>query len=263
MGPQRLEDYAGKYENIRLERDNGVLEVTLHTDGGELIYGMQTHVELAHVWRDLASDPETDVIIVTGTGDGFISKQDRSVELSGEPIDPLFWGGHILSEAKQAVMSQLDINVPMIGAINGPARMHPEIGILCDIVLASPNAWFQDPLHFTNGIVPGDGAHIIWPLMLGLNRARYFMLTGQKITAQEALEVGFVNEVLPQDQLMTRARELARLIQKTPPLTLRLTREVMLQNVKKLMIEGLGYGVALEGLAGTHFWPKDFPQEDD
>jgi enoyl-CoA hydratase/carnithine racemase len=60
---------------------------------------------------------------------------------------------------------------------------------LCDIVIASDTATFQDDPHFLNGIVPGDGVHIIWPLLLGPNRGRYFLLTGQKLSAQEALSL--------------------------------------------------------------------------
>ena len=81
----------------------------------------------------------------------------------------------------------LDIEVPMIAAVNGPARIHAEIPVLCDIVLASEDAVFQDLPHFINGTVARDGVHLVWPLLLGLNRGRYFLLTGQELSAQQAL----------------------------------------------------------------------------
>ena len=75
-------------------------------------------------------------------------------------------------------MNFLNIEVPVISAVNGPAWRHSELPLLADIVLAADTAQFQDSAHFTGGLVPGDGMHIVYPLLLGVNRARYFLLTG-------------------------------------------------------------------------------------
>ena len=99
----------------------------------------------------------------------------------------------------------------MISAVNGPCNMHSEVPLMGDIVLASEDAYFQDASHFPRGQVPGDGQHVIWSFLAGHTRARYFLLTGKKLSAQEAKEWGVVNEVLPKGQtagsgLGTRAR---------------------------------------------------------
>ena len=78
--------------------------------------------------------------------------------------------------------------------------IHAEIPVLSDIVLASENATFQDAPHFPRGVVLGDGVHVVWPLLLGQNRGRYFLLTGQTLSAQEAHELGVVAEVLPREK---------------------------------------------------------------
>ena len=139
----------------------------------------------------------------------------------------------------------------MISAINGPAVRHAEIPLLCDIVLAAEEATFQDSAHFSGGLVPGDGVHVVFPLLMGTNRARYFLLTGQILTAAEARDVGLVNEVLPRQKLLPRAWEVARQLLQRPPLIRRYARVLMTQDLKRRMHDLLGYGLALEGLAAT------------
>ena len=123
--------------------------------------------------------------------------------------------------------------------------------LLCDIVLAAEEVEFQDSGHFVNGLIPGDGMHIIYPLLLGINRGRYFLLTGQSLSAQQALDLGVVNEVLPRDRLMDRAWELAEQLIQQSPLVLRYSRVLLTQNLKRQMHDLLGYGLALEGLGSA------------
>ena len=87
--------------------------------------------------------------------------------------------------------------VPVISAVNGPCSIHAEVPLLSDIVLASETAYFQDLAHFPRGLVPGDGSHVLWPMLVGPNRARSMLLMGKQLSAQEALEWGVVAEVLP------------------------------------------------------------------
>src|SRR5213594_2005860 len=204
-----FDEYANKYKTVRMERRNGVLQVTLHTDGQSLRWGFLPHGELPEVFHDIGTDRENRVVILTGTGDecsGPRATQGTSsfpTRPSIKRIDRIHW------EGRHLLMNLLNIEIPVISAINGPAWRHSEIPLLCDIVLAADDVQFQDSAHFPNGMVPGDGMHIIYPLLLGWNRGRYFLLTGQTLDAPKALELGLVNELLPRADLLPRAWALA------------------------------------------------------
>lgn len=159
--------------------------------------------------------------------------------------DKTYW------EGKHLLWNLLDIEVPMISAVNGPALRHSELPLLCDIVLAAEEAAFQDSGHFVSDLVPGDGVHIVYPMLLGLNRGRYFLLTGQTIGSREALELGLVSEVMPRGDLLPRARTLAGGLARQSDLVLRYTRVSTTQYIKRQLHDLLGYGLALEGLGSA------------
>ena len=243
-----LEQYADKYEFIRFERRNGILQMTFHTNGGPLQWGGGPHEEFPRAFADVGSDRENRVIIVTGTGDAFSGPQGTAAgapKRAPQEWDKTYW------EGKRLLTNLLDIEVPMISAVNGPALRHSEIPLLCDIVLASETAAFQDSGHFMSNLVPGDGVHVVYPMLLGVNRGRYFLLTGQSIGAQEALRLGLVSEVLPPDALLPRAWELAEQVAEKSDLVLRYTRVATTQYIKRIMQYLLGYGLALEGLGSA------------
>jgi enoyl-CoA hydratase/carnithine racemase len=245
----RLEDYATKYRTVRMERRHGILQMTLHTDGGPLRWGFLPHGELPEAFHDVGSDRENRVVILTGTGDEFSGPRATPGTSSFpsrpaiERIDRIHW------EGRRLLMRLLEIEVPVISAINGPAWRHSEIPLLCDIVLAAETAQFQDSAHFASDVVPGDGMHIVYPLLLGMNRGRYFLLTGQTLDARQALGLGLVAEVLPSDRLLARAWELARDLARRPTLLLRYTRLLLTEALRRQMHDLLGYGLGMELLA--------------
>jgi enoyl-CoA hydratase/carnithine racemase len=242
-------EYAQKYKTVRMERRNGILQLTLHTEGKALRWGVLPHEELPAAFYDVGRDRDNKVVILTGTADEF-SGPKPTPETGSFPTRPpaLAWD-KIYWEGKHLLMNLLNIEVPMISAVNGPAMRHSEVPLLCDIVLAAEQASFQDAGHFGGGLVPGDGVHVVYPLLLGLNRGRYFLLTGQTISAREAQTLGLVNEVLPRDRLLPRAWALAEQLAQQPTLQLRYTRVVFTEYIKRQMQDLLGYGLALEGMA--------------
>lgn len=239
----RLEEYVDKYENIQIQRRNGVLEMKLHSNGGSLKWCDPIHRDLGYAFSDVGNDSENKVVLITGTGDDFCADLETLPPLpTPRGWDRIYW------EGKRILMNLMDIEVPVISAVNGPALIHVEFPLVADIVLASETAVFQDAPHFPTGTIPGDGVHVIFPLLMGETRGKYFLLTGQKLTAAEAKELGLVNEVLPREMLADRAWELAEQLAQKPPLTLRYTRVVLNLRLKRLLQDLLGYGLALEGI---------------
>jgi enoyl-CoA hydratase/carnithine racemase len=210
----RFDDYATKYSCIHMRRERGILEMRFHTDNGPLRWGLGPHGELPDAFADVARDRDNRVVIMTGTGDewsGVRATPGQSAigpGLTSNAFDRVHWEGRAL------LMNLLNIEVPVISAINGPAWRHGEIPLLSDIVLASDTAAFQDSAHFPNGLVPG-----------------------------------LVAEVLPQDKVLARAWEHAEAIAQKPTLLLRYTRLMFTEYLKKRMQDLLGYGLAMEGLA--------------
>lgn len=248
----RFSDYSDKFKTLRMRREDGILEVTVHTDGDTLQWSLLPHGELERAFHAIGRDRENLLVIITGAGRDFSGPrlgESGHVHVR-EPITPLAWD-HIYREGKSLLMSLLDIPVPVISAINGSAYRHAEIPLMSDIVIASEDAEFQDSAHYNGGLVPGDGVHILFPLLMGLNRARYFLLTGQTLDAAEALRIGLINEVLPKAQVLPRAWELARQLLRKPALVRQYSRVLLTHDLKKRLLDLHGYGLALEGLAAT------------
>jgi enoyl-CoA hydratase/carnithine racemase len=245
---RRFDTYRESFPNARLTRSKlGVLEVALHTRGGTLIFDGHTHEQFVDLFDAIGSDPDNRVVILTGSGSAFMET------ISPEGFDFFTPQGYdkIYREGRKVLMNILDIEAPLIAAVNGPARLHSEYILLADIVLATPSTVFQDKPHFDFGIVPGDGVHLLWQEAIGTIRGRYFILTRQELDAQTAKEWGAVNEIVAADKLLPRAREIAEGLAELPPLTARYTRIALTQKLRRIIDEGVTLGLALEGISAA------------
>jgi enoyl-CoA hydratase/carnithine racemase len=241
--------YFDAYPNLRFDRtDTGVLTLAFHTDGGPVTFTGDVHHQFPRALADLSDDRDNRVLVLTGTGDRFMTDIDGAS--LGEIFKPSAWDP-VVWEGRKVVERLVDLPMPFIAAINGPATVHSEYVLLGDITLAAEHTTFRDDPHLAFGIVPGDGIHVIWEELVGVNRARYYALTQASIDATTALSLGMVNEVLPADRVLPRALELAEALAAKPQLLLRYAPLALRQRLARRMNEGTTLGLALEGLTAA------------
>jgi enoyl-CoA hydratase/carnithine racemase len=233
---------TGRWEHLDVSRAGGVTEIALHSAGRPLVWNATVHRELPELWAALHFDADTRVVILTGCGDAFCTEID-GVSFKDVGWDRIWWEGrHLLG-------GLLDLDVPVITAVNGPAWIHSELAVMADIVLACEEASFADKAHVLRGHVPADGVHLVWRSLLGPTRSSHFLLTGVELDAAEALRLGVVHELIPRRHLLDRAREHAAALAALPLVTLRATRTALRSADRHQFIESLSHGLAVEALA--------------
>jgi enoyl-CoA hydratase/carnithine racemase len=268
----QLADYQHRYAFAAIERSaSGVLTVTMTTDGGSWVFSNDAHARLGFMFEDIASDPDTKVVLFTGAGEAFcnsaIMEEVGAIfgSMDARQVDAWYWDG------KRFLTKMLDIEVPVIFAVNGPALIHGEIFMGAELVIASTTATFQDATHIPTGNVPGGDTQVIWEELLRLNRHRYFQFAGQLLSADEALAAGAVSMVVAPAELMTTARDHAERLAALSIDTLRATRLALNARLRRLVLAeagpGMGYlGVTLldnYGKLATPRAARDEPIDDD
>ena len=243
----RFEDYQEKFASyFNMERRNGILQVHMHTDGGPVIYGLPMHNAWSQLWMDIGNDPDNEVLIFSGTGDKWIAgfDQDMSEQPFHELPEDAFYD-QLYSDATKLLEAFIfNVDIPTIACING-SGLHTEFALLCDITLCAEHAELFDP-HFKFNLVPGDGQGLTFQELMGLKRAAYFLYTSETINAEMAKQLGLVNEVLPLDDLQSRAWAIAEKIMQKPRAIRRMTSAVLRRQWKQRLVQDLGFHIAHE-----------------
>jgi enoyl-CoA hydratase/carnithine racemase len=241
--------YFTAFKNLDFSRTpSGVLTLRFHTDGGPATFTGQMHTDLPRALYEIGADRDNRVLVLTGTGDRFMADIDGAS--LGDITKPAHWD-QTLAEGLRVMQRLVDLEMPIVAAVNGPATVHSEYVLLADIVIAADTTVFSDFPHLTFGIVPGDGIQIAWEEALGLNRARYLTLTQGSFTAQQAERWGAVAEVLPLAQVLPRGQELAEGLATKPQLLTRYLAVTLRQRISRRIAEGTQLGMALEGLTAA------------
>ena len=201
------------------------------------------HRELALLFRELKREETARAVLLTGNGSAFSAGGDFS-------WFPEFQKPEVLEEVrrdgKQLIDDLLDVELPIVAAVDGPAiGLGASLALLCDVIFASEAARFADP-HVRVGIVAGDGGAAIWPLLLGPARAKQYLLTGDAVAATDAEKLGLVNFVCSADQLLAEAQAFAERLAAGAPLAVRYTKLAVNKLVKDAVHTAFDTSMALE-----------------
>ena len=240
-----MTDYS-KYEFIQVEKQDKVGIVTLNRPEVLNAINDKMHTEVAHIFEDLGSDDEVNAVVLTGAGRAFCAGGD--VRAMANRVGEATWGDRATTrEAHKLINDMLDIQKPIIAAVNGAAvGLGATIALFCDVIIASERARLGDP-HIKVGLVAGDGGAVIWPLMVGIHKAKEMLMTGDIIDAKEAERIGLVNRVVAAEDLMPEAMALARRLAHGPTRAIGWTKLSVNKVIKERVNLILEASLSLEG----------------
>lgn len=203
-----MTDWHRHYTKLKLETlDGGILKITFDRPEALNSIDRATHTELTRIWRDIDDASEVDAVIVTGAGRAFSAGGDFGwVEslMDDHAERVATW-----RETRDLVYTIINCRKPVISAINGPAAgAGLVVGLLADISIVSKTAKLVDG-HTRLGVAAGDAAAIIWPLLCGIAKAKYYLMTCRPITGAEAERIGLVSMAVEPDEVLPTALEIA------------------------------------------------------
>ncbi len=238
-------DYS-EYKHLAFKRfDDGVLQVTLNRPEVLNATDARMHWEISQVWKDIDADAQAKVVLVTGAGRAFSVGGDN--KMLAQTLGDAEKIAGLWREAGDIVYNMINLDKPIISAINGPAfGAGLAVALLADISIVAENVRFTDG-HVILGVAAGDHAVIIWPLLCGMAKAKYYLLTGEMIDGKEAERIGLVSMCVPAAQLMDKALETAHKLAAGPQHALRWTKR-SLNNWLRMAGPSFDTSLALEML---------------
>ncbi|MCK0517353.1 enoyl-CoA hydratase/isomerase family protein [Williamsia sp. DF01-3] len=229
---------------LKIENDGPVRIITMNRPRDFNAADAQMHRELASVWDEVALDASVGAVVLTGAGRAFSAGGDfpRMIATQNDPSIQ----DEVFGEARRTVLGMLNLPQPLVAAVNGPAvGLGASLVALSDLAVAADDAFLCDP-HLEVGLVPADGAAFLWPLMAGLSRAKEFVFLGERISAASALEFGLINRVVPRDETLPVAVELAHRLAQVPRRAMQDTKRLMNQSAAQMVSTSLDYAIAAE-----------------
>lgn len=267
-------DYS-RYQHLMVEVKDGIALVTLNRPEAFNATDNRMHWELTQIWPDIDNDPAVRIAVVTGAGDKAFSAggdlSDLEVRNDLPPEERFEQITALAKEAREVVYTIINCDKPIISAINGVAvGAGLAVALLADISIIAEDARLTDG-HVRLGVAAGDHACIIWPLLCGMAKAKYYLLTCDFIDGREAERIGLVSRAVPRAEVLTTSMEIAARLAAGPQPALRFTKRALNQWLRlggiasfdySLMTEMMGFfgGDVAAGIQGIREKrPPDYP----
>jgi enoyl-CoA hydratase len=211
------------YQSLKLSRpEPGILEIVMGEEGRLSVADARTHHELAEIWRDIDADPDVSVALIRGVGKGFSG--GGSLDLVEAVAADFDTRARVWREARDLVYNLINCSKLVVSAMHGPAVGAGLVaGLLADISIAARNARIIDG-HTRLGVAAGDHAAIVWPLLCGMAKAKYYLLLCDEVSGEEAERIGLVSLCVNEDELRDKALEIARRLARGSQTALRWTK---------------------------------------
>jgi enoyl-CoA hydratase len=204
----QMASWYGEFPSLRFERpaDDGVLHIVLDAPGLNSV-GPQMHRDLADVWPAIERDETVRAVLVRGEGKAFSS--GGNFDLIGEMINDYDSRIRIMREARDLVLNMVGFTKPVVSAVLGPAvGAGLVVAMLADISVVGRTAKIVDG-HTRLGVAAGDHAAICWPLLAGMAKAKYYLLTCEPLLGEEAERIGMVSKCVDNDDVIAEATRIA------------------------------------------------------
>jgi enoyl-CoA hydratase len=234
---------ADRYEHLRVDRDGAILIITFNRPERLNAVNRVLHEEIGDFLPRVEDDP-CRVVILTGAGRAFCAGADIHA-VKDEPIAE--WNAPTpTSSTQRRFHDLLALTKPIIAAVNGPAvGLGCSLALMCDIVVMSRHAKIGDT-HINVGLVPGDGGTALLPMLVGINRAREMLMTGELIDGAEAYRIGLVNHVVEPEEVMPKAREIANRLMSKAPYALAATKAALNRIMRQQVLDTIDASVLYE-----------------
>jgi enoyl-CoA hydratase len=234
------------YRTIALQRAGRLLTITLNQPDSMNTINLAMHEELAEVFVFAARDEHSDVVVFTGAGRAF-SAGGNIDHMWNNATNPHLFDSEVRL-AKRIVFAMLDLDKPLVCRMNGHAvGLGATLALLCDVVFASEKAKIGDP-HVALGLVAGDGGAVIWPQLVGLPRAKEFLLTGELLSAERAAAIGLVNHAVPPEELDGAVDAFCQKLLKGSANAVRWTKVLLNLELKRAANAVMDAGIAYEAI---------------
>jgi enoyl-CoA hydratase len=235
------------YKTLLFHRDGPILTITMNRPDVRNAADMVMHNELSRVFRDVARDDKTKVVILTGAGGAFSAGGDI-IAMQEKLKDRTLWV-QTVTEAREIFYSMLDLEKPIIARVNGHASgLGATLAVYSDIVVAVEEAKFADP-HVKVGLTAGDGGALMWPMLIGFQKAKEYLLLGDQMTAREAERLGLVNYCVPRAELDAKVNDIARRLAKGATRAIGWTKQAINMSLRQMALSSMEIGFGLETLS--------------
>jgi enoyl-CoA hydratase len=230
--------------HLKIDIEDRVAIVRLNRPEKRNAVNFALHDGLERLFRPLGTDPDVGAIVLTGEGAGFCAGGDMVGFYPEEP-GPF----DLMRGPRQLIQEMVNCEAPVISAINGVAAgLGATIALLADIIYMADDARIGDT-HTKMGLVAGDGGVVIWPMLIGLHRAKELLMGGELVPAEQAAEMGLVNHCVPASELLPRAIAHARKLAEGPPIAIRWTKMALNQHLRHSMNLSMDVGLSAELLS--------------